>query len=104
MPASPVLNLVGFLAEMDQYLYGETGGADWGDNLPRWCFGILFNFILNERLNLALLAQMRTRRDYGSTDLENKDKYYYKDQRLDPDDPYRVIFYRVAAVLSFKLR
>jgi hypothetical protein len=103
MPASPVLNTVGILAEVDQYLYNTPGGGAWGDDLPRWYLGVLFNLNLSDRLSLAVLAQLRTRRNYGSSDLENQDRRFYQTLTLDKDDPYRLMFYRAAAVFSYRL-
>jgi hypothetical protein len=103
MPASPVFTMVGFLAEMDRCLYGEEGGKDWGDDLPFWYFGILFNLRLGERLGLTLAVQTRTLRNHGTSDLENRERYYFKDLLVDRSDPYRLLFYRAAAVCTYKL-
>jgi hypothetical protein len=104
IPASPFLNTVGILAETDLYLYGAAGGEAWGDNLPRWYFSALFNVTLTPRFGAALILQTRTRRNYGHSDLENTKHTYYQNEVLDRDDPYRLMFYRAALILTLKLR
>jgi hypothetical protein len=98
------LNTVGFLAEMDRYLYNPLHGAYWGDGLPRWTFSLLFNFTVTGRLEAALIIQTRTMRNYRDGDKTNNAHYYYQYRRLDTDDPLRLDFYRVAAVFTYKLQ
>jgi hypothetical protein len=104
MPASPFLNTVGFMAESELYLYNSPGGDAWGDNLSRWIFSVLFNFTITKQLSTALIFQMRTRKNYGTSDYENKDEMFYQSMPLDKSDPYRLVFYRIAAIITLKLR
>jgi hypothetical protein len=103
MPLSPFLNTVGFLAEVDQYLYNTPGGEAWGDDLGRWYFSLLFNFTITKNFGAALIVQTQTRRNYGSSDLENQDRKFYQDQILVKSDPYRLIFYRAALIMTLNL-
>jgi hypothetical protein len=105
MPLSPVLDTVAFMAEFEKNLYNTSGGDIWGDDLPRWIFSALFNFNITPRFSAALALQLRTLRNYGSSDLENQDHIYYQDLIL--DDTYgkqRLVFYRAALIMSYKIR
>jgi hypothetical protein len=105
MPRKPFfLDTVGFMAEMSQYLYGTSGGSYWGDEMGRWIFSALFNFTITERFGAALIIQTRTRRNYRDGDKANEHHYYYQYREIDSDDPLRLDFYRVAAILTLKLR
>ncbi|MDR0998892.1 MAG: hypothetical protein LBL70_07475 [Treponema sp.] len=99
-----VLNTLGFLAEMDRYLYNNPQGGYWGDGLGRWIFSLLFNFTLTGNLEAALIVQTRTMRNYRDGDRSNSSRYYYQYRELDTDDPVRLDFYRVAAVFTYKLK
>jgi hypothetical protein len=98
------LNTVGFLVEMDRYLYNTSHGDYWGDGLGRWIFSLLFNFTVLKNLDAALIIQTRTRRNYRDGDRANSGHYYYQYRELDTDDPIRLDFYRVAAVFTYKLQ
>jgi hypothetical protein len=97
------LNTLGILTEMEKYLYDTPNRADWGDELIRWTFSGLFNFTLTKRLDAALIVQCRTRRNYTDGDRDNENHFFYQDRGLDRENPLRVEFYRVAAVLTMKL-
>jgi hypothetical protein len=103
MPSSPILNTVGLMAEAEQYLYNTPGGDQWGDGLGRWIFSALFNFTITREFSAALILQTRTRRNYGDSDYENTKGMFYQSMTIDKDDPYRLVFYRAAAVLTLKL-
>ncbi|MDR1948680.1 MAG: hypothetical protein LBQ38_04745 [Spirochaetaceae bacterium] len=94
------LNTVGFLAEMDKYLYDTPNRDIWGDGLGRWTFSAVLNFTITDWLGAALITQFETRRNYTDTDWED---LFYQYRHLDTADPRRLAFYRVAAILSFKL-
>jgi hypothetical protein len=98
------LNTVGFMAEMELYLYDTPHRQDWGDDLGRWTFGPLFNVTVTENFSAALIVQLRTRRRYtqGREDDLTGD-VFYQDRRLKTSDPY-LTFYRAAAILCYKLR
>ncbi|GHV70954.1 hypothetical protein AGMMS49928_20750 [Spirochaetia bacterium] len=103
MPASPLLNTVGLLAEMDLFLFDTPNGADWGDDLPVWYVSALFNFTITKQFSLALIFQTQTFRNYADGDLLNKNGYFYQDRIIDKDDPYRLMFYRAAAIMTMKI-
>ncbi|MDR0623834.1 MAG: hypothetical protein LBG10_05325, partial [Treponema sp.] len=98
------LNTVGILAEMDTYLYDTPGRDKWGDERTRWVFSGLFNFTLTKWFGAALLVQCRTRRNYEDGDRKNQARYFYRSRTLDRENPLRLEFYRVAAVLTFTIK
>jgi len=105
MPLSPVLDFVGVMAEMDLNLYDTPDRDYWGDNLPAWTFSGLFNFTINPRFSTSLILQMRTLRNYGTSDLENREQLWYQDLELRHDNgSQRILFYRAALIFSYKLR
>ncbi|AEF83573.1 conserved hypothetical protein [Treponema primitia ZAS-2] len=98
------LNTVGLMAEMDLYLYDTPKRGSWGDELPRWTFGPLFNFTVTEKFSAALIVQFRTRRNYTAGDEDDLGAtVFYQDRRLKDSDPLYLTFYRAAAILSYKL-
>jgi hypothetical protein len=102
MPASPVLNTIAFMAELNKSLY-TRGEESWGGDLGRWVLSALFNFSFTPRFNTAFAIQMRSRRNHGKYNLYNED-YYYKDLDLLSEGGRRhILFYRVAAIMSYKL-
>ena len=105
MPLSPVLDTVAFMAELDKPLYDTPGGDYWGDNLGKWTFSGLFNFSFTSRFSTALVLQMQTRKNYGSSKFNNKE-YYYRDFELIKDDEgqRRLLFYRAALLFNYKIR
>jgi hypothetical protein len=105
MPLSPVLDTIAFMAEGEQYLYNTPGGDYWGDDVSWWLFSGLFNFRINPRFSAALVVQLRTWRNFGSSDLENQRRLWYQDLELKDDyGKRRIAFYRAALILSYKLR
>lgn len=96
-----LIDMVGFLAEADLYLYDTPGRSYWGDDLIRWTFGPLVDFRLREGMNLALLVQLRTMRNFTAS---TEDYGFYQDRELVDGDPYRVEFYRVALTCTMRLR
>jgi hypothetical protein len=95
------LNLIGFLAEEDQYLYDVSGGDFWGDDVSRWTFSIIGNYLFTDRLSLTLMGQMRTMRNFVG---DTGDYGFYQDRELDTDNERHLEFYRVVASLSYKLK
>ena len=102
MPRSPVLDTIAFVAELRKSLYNTPGGDLWGDGLGKWTFSGVLNFSFTPRLSTTLAVQMRTRYNYG-TGYYEYDEYYYRDLQLANDNGRRLLFYRVALVLNFKL-
>jgi hypothetical protein len=105
MPLSPVLDFVGLMGEADFRLYDEPRMKAWGGNLPSWTISGFFNFSITPNFSTALIAQMRTRLNYGDTDFENENELYYRDRDLQTEGgSQRILFYRVAFIFTYKLR
>jgi len=103
MPLSPILDTVAFMAELDKTLYDTPGGYYWGENLGKWTFSGLFNFSFTSRFSTALVIQMQTRRNHGTSNFNNKD-YYYRDFELKDDGgKRRLLFYRAALLFNYKI-
>jgi hypothetical protein len=98
------LNTAGIFVEMDKYLYNTPGGDQWGDERVRWIFSGLFNFTITKEFGAALLFQFRTRRNYEDGDRKNAAHYFYQSRRLDRENPLRLEFYRVAAVMTLVIK
>jgi len=104
MPLAPVLDTIAFMAELEKPLYNTPGGDFWGENLGKWTFSGLYNFSITKRFSTALVLQMQTRRNYGSSNFDNVD-YYYRDLELKSDGgERRLLFYRAALLFSYKIR
>jgi hypothetical protein len=95
------LNMAAFMAEIDQYLYDAPKGDRWGDDMGRWTFSGVLNFSISPRFGATVITQFRTMRNY--TD-KNAESIFYQNRHLDDSEPLRLEFYRVAAILSFKVR
>ncbi|MCL2719920.1 MAG: hypothetical protein FWD47_01095 [Treponema sp.] len=93
------LNLVGFLAEMDLYLYDIPNRGNWGDDLIRWTFSGIFSFEITEQFGVALLAQFRTKRNFIESNWES---LYYRDRNINSSNPKSLEFYRIAAALTYR--
>ena len=101
MPLSPVLNLVGVMAELKKPLY-NTNSA-WGEGLGRWIFSGLLNFSITPRFNTTLVVQFRTLRNYDSDPFATG--LYYGDLTLENNrDRRRVLFHRAALLMNVNLR
>jgi hypothetical protein len=94
-----ILNTVAFLTEMDLYLYDTPGRSAWGDDKIRWTFSGITMFTLTQKMELAVIAQWQTRRNYNEANWQD---LYYRNRTLDTANPLRLEFYRVAAALTFK--
>ena len=103
MPLSPLLNTIAVMAELNKSLYDTPGGAYWGENLGQWIFSTLFNFSVTSRFTTALVIQMRTRPNYGTSNFDNYD-YYYQDLEIqNQGGNRRLLFYRAAVILNYKI-
>jgi len=91
-------NLAALLVEEDLYLYDTPNRDRWGDDRIRWTFSCAFGFTLAKQLDLTLITQIRTRRNY----LESMD-LYYRNRTIDSSKPMGLEFYRVAAALTYRL-
>ena len=104
MPRSPVLDTIAIMAELNKPLYNTPGGDFWGEGLGEWIFSGLFNFSINPRFSAALIIQLRTRRNHGNYNFNSKE-YYYRDLKLqDEEGQRRLLFYRAALILNYKIR
>jgi len=104
IPLSPVMDTIAFMAELEKPLYDTPNGDFWGENLGKWTFSGLYNFSFTKRFSTALVLQMQTRRNHGSSNFNNKD-YYYRDFELKDDGGQRrLLFYRAALLFNYKIR
>jgi hypothetical protein len=94
------LNMIALLAEMDLYLYDTPNRGKWGDDRIRWTFSGVLGFTLSKQLNLTLITQFRTRKNYLES---NWNELYYRNRTIDSSNPLHLEFYRVAAALTFTL-
>jgi len=100
MPKSTFyLNLVGFLAEMELYLYDTPGRKNWGDDMIRWTFSNVLGFNITDRFGGAIITQFWTRRNYLEPNWED---LYYRNRTLNTNNPLRLEFYRVAGIFVYK--
>jgi len=105
-----ILNTVAFLAEMNKFLYDydPLNPNTWGGNMARWDFSLVLNFKFTEKFSTALVGQLRLHRNYSNFTYENKDdkdpdyNRYFQDRELIEGRTLK--FYRVAALLNYKLR
>ncbi len=97
-------NLVALLVEADTALYEVEGdfhdGEYWGQNLPRWKFGILGSFKCTDSISLSAILQFAT--SLKATG-ETEDFDFYQDRRVDKTSPYDFGFYRLIASVNVKL-
>jgi len=104
MPQSPVLDTIAFMAELEKILYNTPGGDYWGEHLGYWIFSGLFNFSVNPRFGMTLALQMHTRRNFGTSYFYDN-THYYKDFELQSGEGQRrILFYRAALMLNYKIR
>jgi hypothetical protein len=104
MPKSPVLDTIAFMAEMKKSLYNSPNGDFWGESLGQWIFSGILNFSIHPRFSTALAVQMYTRRNHGISNFNNKE-YFYQDFELsDENGRLRVLFYRAALIMNYKIR
>ena len=97
MPA--LLNLAAVLAEADLYLYDTPDRSSWGDEKIRWTFSGILNFSFTEHIDLTLITQLRTRKNYLESNWQD---LYYRKRHIDSSKPMHLEFYRVAAALTYK--
>ncbi|MDR2702595.1 MAG: hypothetical protein LBB72_09200 [Spirochaetaceae bacterium] len=92
------LNMVAFLTEMDLYLYDTPNRDKWGDDKIRWTFSGVFNFVITKQINLTLIAQCRTRKNYQESNWQD---LYYRNRTIDNSSPLHLEFYRIAAAFTY---
>ena len=104
-------NTIAVLTEMDYHLYNLPNRDVYGDDLIRWHIAGVLGFTFTDWLDVKLITQFRTLRNYkdgspewkGSTISGNPNGYYYRDRILDTSNKMDFHFYRVAALVTFKL-
>jgi hypothetical protein len=93
------LNLVGFQTEMSLYLYDTPGRSVWGDDLVRWTFSGILNFNISKQIDVAMITQFKTRRNFLESNWED---LHYQRRTVNTSNPRDLEFYRVAAVLKYR--
>ena len=98
------LNLAAFMTEMELYLYDTPNRSAWGDDLIRWTFSCILSFEITEQFGIALITQLRTRRNFTNFNekKDSLDSMYFQNRQLDTSNPQRLEFYRIAAVATYK--
>ncbi|MDR0315835.1 MAG: hypothetical protein LBH97_02930 [Treponema sp.] len=94
------LNMAALLTEADLYLYDTPDRGKWGDDEIRWRFSLALNFTLAKQLGLAVITQFITKRNYQESNWQD---LYYRNRTLNSSTPQHLEFYRVAAILTYKL-
>jgi hypothetical protein len=94
------LNMAALLAEADLYLYDTPDRSKWGDDLIRWTFSFILSFSITKKIDLAVLTQFWTRRNFTESNWRD---LYYRNRTLDASNPIHLEFYRVAAALTYHL-
>jgi hypothetical protein len=97
-----VLNMAGILFEEDLYLYDTPSRKLWGDDIPRWTLGAMLNFTVTKNLQITLLGQWRTMRNFTSQTEANG--FYQYRRIVDSNDKLHVEFYRVALNATLMLK
>jgi hypothetical protein len=94
------LNMVGLLAEANLYLYDTPNRSFWGDDKIRWTFSGVLNFSITRPFSAALITQFVTQRNFVQPDWKG---LYYRNRQLNTSSPMHLEFYRVAAILTYRL-
>lgn len=92
-------NLVAVFAEGNRYLYDTPDRTKWGEDYFRWTFSLIMNFTLTKNIEITLIPQLWTRRNYLE---ENWSDLYYRNCTVKRSNPYHLEFYRVAGFISYK--
>ena len=93
-------NMAALLVETDLYLYDTPSRNSWGDDITRWTFAGIFGFTVTQQIDINLVAQFRTQRNYLESNWRD---LYYRNRTINSSAPLRLVFYRIAAVLTYKL-
>ncbi|MDR2964941.1 MAG: hypothetical protein LBU88_04125 [Treponema sp.] len=93
------LNMIALLAEAEKNLYNIPYEKYWGEDLIQWHFAGILNFAVHKQVEIALLCQFRTRKNFIETDWKDK---YYRTLEVNRSNPQRIEFYRVAAIVNYK--
>jgi hypothetical protein len=98
-PAVPILDMAALMAEMDYNFYDTPNRHFFGDDRPLWTFSFLANAIFTKRFSATLAAQFRLDRNF----IAGTEKKFYQYRELNQNNPYTLNFYRVAAIMTYKL-
>ncbi|MDR1419975.1 MAG: hypothetical protein LBI86_06345 [Treponema sp.] len=98
------LNLAGIQIEVNRFLHNTPDGGLWGDKLGRWIFSGAFNCAVTPRFDALFAVQLRTMRNYLDGDRNNGAHYFYQYRELNRSSPLRLEFYRVALILSYRIK
>jgi hypothetical protein len=93
-------NLAAFLTEVDLFLYNTPDRGKWGDDIIRWTFSGIFNFMITEQIDLTLIAQFKTWRNYQESNWKD---LYYRNRTINNSSPLHLEFYRIVASMTYKL-
>ena len=100
MPA--FIDFAALLAEADLHLHNTPNREQWRDDKIRWTLSALANIpVIPDRLDVTLITQFRTRRNYVN-DGTNWETIYYRDRQVDANNPVRAEFWRVIAAVTYK--
>ncbi|MCL2175909.1 MAG: hypothetical protein FWB73_07680 [Treponema sp.] len=103
MPKRPIfLNMIAIQAEMEMYFYDDPGRENWGDDLMRWRLAPILQFSFTDNLELYLIAQFWTRRNFTNYKYSKSDNVHYKHRILDTSNPIRMEFYRAAIMFMYR--
>jgi hypothetical protein len=94
------LNMVALLTEADLYLYDTPNRSKWGDNKIRWTFSGVLNFTITKQFSASLITQFITQKNFLQPDWK---ELYYQERQLNTSSPMHLEFYRVAAILTYRL-
>jgi hypothetical protein len=98
-PAVPILDTAALMAEMDYHFYDTPNRHAFGDDRPLWTFSFLVNTVFTKQFSAALATQFKLDRNF----ISGTEKLFYQNRILDQNNPYALHFYRVAAILTYKL-
>jgi len=93
------LDMVALMAEADLFLTEMPGGYRWGDDRLRWTFSCVLSFAVTERFGIALITQLRTRRNFTEPNWED---LHFTNRTLDTSNPQRLEFHRVVAAFTYR--
>jgi hypothetical protein len=93
------LSMAALLAEAEMYLYDLPNKSAWGDERIKWIFGGVLNFAVTKQLDITVITQFRTVRNYVQPDWE---ELYYRNRVINASNPIGLEFYRVAAVITYR--
>jgi hypothetical protein len=94
------LDMAAFMVETHKYLYNTPDRSRWGDDKYLFIFSGILNFAIHEKFGITAVTQFETQRNFTDS---NWEELYYRNRTLNKSKPYILEFYRVAAILTYKL-